>query len=117
MWLYGGYLSVVVVGGAAVVLVLAVIDPAIGEAMQFHALLGLASVVGAGVCLGTGPLHGDSRILAVGLALPAGVTTIFLLLTGVEYFHYRLPGIAPGQEPFALDIIRVIAEIIPIFPV
>lgn len=115
-WLYGGYLSIVVVGGAAVVLALAVIDPAIGEAMQFHALLGLASVVGAGICLGTGPIHDDSRVLAVGLALPAGVTTIFLLLTGIEYFHYRLPGTAPGHEPFALDIIRVLAELLPVFP-
>ena len=115
-WLYGGYLLVVVGGGAVVVFALAALDPAIGEAMQFHALLGLASVVGAGVCLGTGPLHGDSRLLAVGFALPAGVTTIFLLLSGIEYFHYQLPGISPGQEPFALDIVRVIAELLPIFP-
>jgi hypothetical protein len=115
-WLYGGYLAVVVVGGAAVVLALAAIDPAIGEAMQFHALLGLASVVGAGICLGTGPFHEDSRVLAVGLALPAGVTTVFLLLSGIEYFRYRLPGTAPGQEPFALDIVRVLAELLPIFP-
>ena len=115
-WLYGGYLLTVAGGGLAVVAALTVLDPAIGEAMQFHALLGLAAAVVAVVCLGSWPLHDRSRVAAVGLAVPAGVTTVFLLLAGVEYFHYRLPGMAPGREPFALDIVRVLAKLVPIFP-
>lgn len=114
--LAGGYLVTVVAGGALVTAGLAALDPAIGEAMQFHALLGLATAVVAVVCLCSWPLHRERRAVAAGLALPAGTTTVFLLLTGVEYFHYKLPGTPPGHEPFALDVVRVIAELIPIFP-
>jgi hypothetical protein len=44
------------------------------------------------------------------------VATIFLLLTGIEYFHYQLLGTPTGQEPSALDIVRVLAGLLPVFP-
>jgi uncharacterized membrane protein YgcG len=52
-WVVGGYLTVVGVGGAGLVGVLAVIDPAIGEAMQLHALVGLAAAALAVVAVVT----------------------------------------------------------------
>lgn len=114
-WLVGGYLTTVGVGGAVLTAVLVALDPAIGEAMQLHALVGLTTAVVAALCVGTWALHTDGRITAVGLALPAGATTVFLLLSGIEYFHYQLPGTPPGREPFALDLVRVVAELLPVF--
>jgi len=115
-WVVGSYLTVVGVGGMGLVAVLAVIDPAIGEAMQLHALIGLAAAALAVVAIATWPIHRDRRVVAVGLAVPAGATTVFLLLSGIEYFSYQVPNTNVGSELYALDVVRVIADRLPVFP-
>lgn len=114
-WALGGYLAAVVGGGLAVTVALSVLNPAIGEAMQFHALVGLATAAVAILVIATWPVHGSQRLTAVGLALPAGATTVFLLIAKIEYFSYRLPGDGNPQA-FVLDVVRVLAELLPIFP-
>ncbi|GGK55321.1 hypothetical protein [Haloarcula sebkhae] len=106
-WLVGGY-AVSVVGGLLLGLgVVAGLDLALGEAVQFHALLNLG---GAAVCGGTvlgrtlAPSRVSSRAVAVGLSLPAGLTTAYLFLSGLVYFQYG---------PFALDFIRVLTPHLP----
>jgi hypothetical protein len=115
-WLVGSYLLTVLVGGSAVTAALAVLDPAIGEAMQFHALVGLAAAAIAALAVVSWPVHGNSRAIGAGLALTAGLTTVFLVFAKVEYFSYRLPS---GNNPhvFALDLMRIAAELLPVFPV
>ncbi len=114
-WLVGSYLTVVTVGGVGLIGFLTAIEPAIGEAMQLHALIGLATVAIAAAAIATRPLHRDSRIVAVGLAVPAGATTIFLLLSRIEYFSYQLPNTNTGTELYALDVVRMLADLLPIF--
>ncbi|KAA9410883.1 hypothetical protein EGO51_14095 [Haloarcula hispanica] len=106
-WLAGGY-AASTIGGLLIGLgVVAGLDLALGEAVQFHALLNLG---GAGVCAGAVlgrilvPDRVPSRVVALGLALPAGLTTAYLLLSGLVYFQYG---------PFALDFIRVLTPHLP----
>lgn len=106
-WLAGGY-AVSTIGGLLLGLgVVAGLDLALGEAVQFHALLNLG---GAAVCGGTvlgrtvAPDRVPSRMVTLGLALPAGLTTAYLLLSGLVYFQYG---------PFALDFIRVLTPYLP----
>jgi hypothetical protein len=106
-WLAGGYV-VSTVGGLILGLgVVAGLDLALGEAVQFHALVNLG---GAAVCAGAvlgrtvAPDYVSSRAVALSLALPAGLTTAYLLLSGIVYFQYG---------PFALDFVRVLATHLP----
>ncbi|MEF8829628.1 MAG: hypothetical protein V5A49_11370 [Haloarcula sp.] len=106
-WLAGGYAASVVVGLSLGLGAVAGLDLALGEAVQFHALLNLG---GAAVCAGTVlghtlvPDRVPSGVVAVGLALPAGLTTAYVLLSGLVYFQYG---------PFALDFVRVLAAHLP----
>lgn len=80
-------------------------EPAIGEAVQFHALLSLAVAGVTGVVI-IGDTVSDrigSRLVSVALALSAAVTTAFWLLSGVGYFTY-------GE--YALDAVGVVSELI-----
>jgi hypothetical protein len=52
----------------------------------------------------------------VGLAVPAGATTVFLLLSGIEYFSYQVPNTNVGSELYALDVVRALADLLPVFP-
>ncbi|MFT4922222.1 MAG: putative membrane protein YgcG [Haloarculaceae archaeon] len=104
-WLAGSYLVTVIVGSVVVLGTFAVVDPAIGEAMQFHALVGLGTATIAAGCAITWRLHRDYRVLAVGLALPAGMTTVFLTLSSVAYFDY-------GTH--ALGVVREVAGVLPV---
>jgi hypothetical protein len=114
-WLFGSYLGTVVGGGVAMTVALTLLDPAIGEAMQLHALVGLGAALVAAVIVGSWPLHDEIRAVAVGLALPAGVTTVFILLAKIEYFSYRVPSDG-NPNAFVLDVVRVLAELLPIVP-
>lgn len=111
-WLAGGYLMTVVVGGVGVALVRATLDPAIGEMMQLHALLGLLTAGVTTAMLGLWPFHRRTRLLALGGAIPAGMTTVFLAFATAEYFAYRLP---TGQNPhvFAIDLVRLLVDSVP----
>jgi len=106
-WLTGGY-AVSTVGGLILGLgAVAGLDLALGEAVQFHALLNLG---GAAVCAGIVLAHTlvpdrvPFRVVALGLALPAGLTTAYLFLSGLVYFQYG---------PFALDSVRALATHLP----
>lgn len=84
------YVAVVLVGGQFVLAYLAMVNPALGEAVQLHAILGLATAVPLGVWALHDSLRdqGYPRVGAVCLGLAAGVTTVFLLLSGIDYFSY-----------------------------
>ncbi|EMA34405.1 hypothetical protein [Haloarcula japonica] len=106
-WLAGGYAASTIGGLCLGLGVVAGLDLALGEAVQFHALLNLG---GAAVCGGTvlgrtlAPDWVPSRAVVLGLGLPAGLTTAYLLLSGLVYFQYG---------PFALDFIRVLTPHLP----
>ncbi|MBV0903772.1 hypothetical protein [Haloarcula salina] len=106
-WLVGGYAASTLGGIALCLAAVAGLDLALGEAVQFHALLNLA---GAAVCAavvvgGTvAPDRVPSRVVAVGVALPAGLTTAFVALSGLSYFQYG---------PHALDVVRIAVEYLP----
>lgn len=102
--LAGGYLAAVVGATAALSLSVLAVDPAVGEALQLQALVGLASACLAAAVVGSWPLHGSERAVALGVALPAGATTAFLALSSLSYFPY-------GRH--ALDAARVVAELLP----
>jgi len=106
-WLAGSYLTTVVLGSLVLAVNLTWLNLAIGEAMQFHALLWLASAslfavwtTGAGL-----KPDADRRTGAVVFAIPAGLTTVFLLFTGLVYFQY-------GQ--YALPIVEAVTEWFPV---
>lgn len=116
-WLVGSYLTLVGVGSVLFAVGLTLVDPAIGEAMQLHALVGLATAGLAVVAFVCWPIHTDRRVLAVGLSLPAAATTIFLLFSRIEYFSYQMPNATVRSERYALDVVRVLGELLPVFPV
>jgi hypothetical protein len=89
-WLVVPFLIVIGIVGTNLLVVHAVFGLAIGEAMQLHALLGLTSAIVAGswaLVAGIKP-DIDARTGAVALSLPAGVTVLFLLFSGLLYFQY-----------------------------
>lgn len=102
----GGYTGATVIGTVGVILAFVVIDPAIGEAMQFHALVNLAvaGIVAVVVLADTV----SSRDLPVAAAIGAvgGAGTTLYILAGIEYFTY-------GQ--FALPVATWLSAVIPIF--
>lgn len=104
-WLTGSYLATVLAGSAAVVGALAALDLAVGEAVQFHGLVGLTTAALAAVSVLTWRGHGSDRLLAVGLAVPAGMTTVFLTLSSWVYFDH-------GR--YALDLVRVFTGVLPV---
>ena len=95
-----------VTGVVGVVAAFSWIEPALGEAMQFHALLNLA-VAGLTIAVVVVAIvrdHEKGVATAVGTAGGAG-TTLFVL-SGIEYFTY-------GQ--FAYPIVRWLSELLPVF--
>jgi len=106
-WLVGGYVASTLGGIALCLAAVAGLDLALGEAVQFHALLDLAgaAVCAAAVVGGTVvPDRVPPRVVAVGVALPAGLTTAFVALSGLIYFPYG---------PHALDAVRIAVEYLP----
>jgi hypothetical protein len=102
---YGG---TVLVGGQLVVIVLAAIDTGLGEAVQFHALLALstATTLAAWALARTLSDTVPERAGAALLSVAAGTGTIFVLLSGIEYFAYA------GE--FALPIVRWLSAALPL---
>jgi hypothetical protein len=104
----GTYAGSVIVGTPLVAAILWWLDPALGEAVQFHALLGLTVAVIAAVVVSgraLAPSRVPPRTVAVGVALAGGATTVFLLLSSVEYFTYA---------PFAFDVTGRITDFVSI---
>ena len=106
-WLVRSYLLSL---AAALIIVLGgitILELALGEAVQYHALWNLAAAsVCAGAVLGRTvvPERISPRMVAAGLALPAGFTTAYLLLSGLVYFRYG---------SYAFDPVRVVVEWLP----
>lgn len=100
------YVTASVVGIVGVVVAFVWLDPALGEAMQFHALLNLtvAGLATALVGLGTVGDRGDSVATAIGAVGGAG--TALFALAGIEYFTY-------GE--YALPMARWLSEWLPVF--
>jgi hypothetical protein len=89
-WLVGPFLAVAGIAGAGLLLAHARFGLAIGEAMQLHALLALVSgamLGGWALIAGVRP-DTDPRLGAVALSIPAALTTLFLLFSGLLYFQY-----------------------------
>ena len=98
------YAGTVVLGTILFVVVLGGLDPGLGEAVQFHALVNLAAatVLGLTVTVGTtAPSRIPSRVVAAALAAAGGVATSYVFLASLEYFAY-------GQ--YAFDLVRVVAR-------
>jgi hypothetical protein len=101
LWTYAG---TVLIGGQLVIAYLALTGPTLGEAVQFHALLSLATatplalwVVAAAASDAVPRSYG-----AVALALASAAGTLFLLLSGLDYFDYA------GQ--YMLPVVRVVTD-------
>ena len=105
-WAVGSYLASL--GFALVVLLWGIggLGLAVGEAVQYNALWNLAAgtVCAGGVVGWTVSDRVSDRLVATTVALPAGFTTGYLLLSGLVYFRY-------GR--YAFDIVRVLADFLP----
>lgn len=108
-WLAGTYLVTLAIGAIALLTVNALLNLAVGEVMQLHALLALASVVPLALwAVVDGYTRSvDTRVGAVVIAVPTALTTLFLLFAGLGYFQY-------GQ--YALGLTRSIADALPVLP-
>jgi len=106
--LTGVYAGVVLVGTVAIGLVLGWLDPALGEAIQFHALLNLAATTLLGLLVTVRvlwPARLSPGPVAAGLGVAGGVTTSYIVLASVEYFQYGA---------YAFDFVRIVARHVPI---
>ena len=101
------YVGATVVGIVGVIAVFVAIDPAIGEAMQFHALLNLiaAGIAAAVVVLDT-VIDGPDLPIATAIGTAGGAATTLYVLAGIEYITY-------GQ--FALPVAEWLSTLIPVF--
>ncbi|WP_424017700.1 hypothetical protein ACOZ4N_17785 [Halorientalis pallida] len=105
-WIAGAYAGTLVVGGLGFLAATLWLGLALGEAMQLHALVNLASAaLLAGWAVAASLVDLDGRIGAVALALPAALTTLFLLFTGLVYFQYA---------DYALPVARLLADWLPV---
>jgi hypothetical protein len=102
--LVGSYLTSLLVGGVTVLVVLFSLEPASGEVMQLHALLGIAAGAVGALAILAEPLHKRRDIVALGLGAPAAATTLLVWYTGLVYFQYG---------PFALDLVQVLTRWLP----
>jgi len=100
------YAAASVIGIVGVVAAFDWIEPALGEAMQFHALLNL---VVAGLTIAVvvvAIVREDQKGVATAIGAAGGAGTTLFVLSGVEYFTY-------GQ--FTYPIVRWLSELLPVF--
>ncbi|WP_237560486.1 hypothetical protein [Halapricum salinum] len=100
------YLTASLVGVVGVVVALGWIDPALGEAMQFHALLNLAVAGVAALIVVVATARDREEGVATAVGTAGGAATTLFVLAGVEYFDY-------GEYTFAIT--RWLSELLPIF--
>ncbi|WP_158853466.1 hypothetical protein [Halorhabdus sp. CUG00001] len=102
----GTYIGTIVVGLPIVVLILYTLDPAIGEAMQLHALLHLAVGALTVLAVAFGAVGSLPVSAARAIATTAATTTVLYLLAGIEYFTY-------GE--LALPVVRWFSQLLALF--
>jgi hypothetical protein len=105
-WITGAYLGTLLVGGLGFLAANLWLGLALGEAMQLHALVNLASAaLLASWAVVASLVDLDERVGIVTLALPAALSTLFLLFTGLLYLQYA---------DYALSLVETLIELIPI---
>ena len=106
-WLGRAYLASLALALVALLGGIGGLGLAVGEAVQYNALWNLG---GATLCAGAIagrtllPERVPTAVVTVGLALPAGFTTAYLLLAGLVYFRY-------GR--YAFDLVALVTDILP----
>jgi len=101
--LVSGYVLTLVAGVVAVAVAFPAIDPAIGEAMQLHALVNLAvcgTLFGAVVTTRAG-LVDESRLTAWALGVAGAMTTLLVVRMQLVYFEYGT---------YAVPVVRRVAD-------
>ncbi|WP_424003684.1 hypothetical protein ACOZ4I_05120 [Haloarcula salina] len=100
--------ATVLVGGQFALVAVALTVNGIGEAFQFHALVGLGTALPLGLWSLRGRSEGKAgRLGAVLLGLATGVTLVFVLLTVLEYY-------ALGDS-HALPMMRALGELVGLY--
>lgn len=84
----GGYLGGLTVGGVALVASVEVLGLALGEALQFHALVNLGLAGLTVLALAVGWLRDRPTYGGVALGVTAAATTVLLSLMGLSYFQW-----------------------------
>lgn len=100
----GAYIGTVLIGGQLLVLALLFLTPSLGEAIQLHAWIGLATALplGGWALVATITDRDYARVGAVLLGVSAGATTVFLLLSGIDHFSYA--------GDFALPVMQRVSD-------
>jgi hypothetical protein len=80
------------------------LDPATGEAVQFHALIGLAGASLTAVAVASGAFRAPPRATGAVLGAVAGATTAFLCSAALWQFQYA---------PYALGFAERLAAALP----
>ncbi|WP_157972720.1 hypothetical protein [Haloprofundus halophilus] len=103
------YVGTVAVGGQLLLLALLLDGVQLGEAIQLHALVHLAAATALALWVLFAARRDEThpRVGAVLVGIACGSTTVFLLLSGWEYFGYA------GE--FALPAIRALSRALPLF--
>lgn len=94
-----GYGSLVLVGGQLLVVLLVFLGPTRGEVVRIHGILGIVAgaIVGLWTIVTVLDITDDARIGAVVLAVSLAVGTLFVLLSGLEYFVVNHFGLATSE--------------------
>ena len=109
-WLWTSYVVGVFIGGQLLLVAVATLAGTIGEAFQFHAVIGLAfaGVLAATITAVAVKTHSGNRLLAIALGLTAATTTVFVVFVSVGYTDAI--GVYPGGGDHALAIVRLLAK-------
>lgn len=102
LWI--GFVAATTLLSLGLVLVIRVLDLAVGEAVQLHGLLGLLAGTSLALATATWSGHRNRRAVLLGLVVAGGLAASFLVLSAFVYFRY-------GAS--LLDPARVLAELLP----